>query len=313
LIDINQVEDIMLKKTLLTVLIAVSSSPLVAIAALDGMGAPTPVQAYHTDTPPAAAPAKNDAAAMAEVQAIMSKAKQEAAASKPVLNPVASVSPSVPAATPASVPPAASNDKASVANSEGNSDLSSQLSTLSQTNLMFQQRTDQQIENLSSKNDQLTQQLTRMGEALTILNQEVIQLNSKLQQVRPGLAAASPDTNSSKWEQIKPEFMGGVSYLLYAVLAALVVIILLLLPWNRRHTPRLVPANVPPSNEGNEGEYDFMGTHEAIPAKLDLARAYTAMEDYEAAKQVLTEIQKDGNPEQRSQAGKILESIINKS
>jgi FimV-like protein len=38
-----------------------------------------------------------------------------------------------------------------------------------------------------------------------------------------------------------------------------------------------------------------------------------AMEDHEAAKQVLTEIQKDGNAEQRAQAGKILESIRNKS
>lgn len=294
----------MLKKTLLTVLIAVSSSPLVAIAAIDGMGGPTPVQTYHSDTPaPAAAPAKNDAAAMAQVQAIMAKAKQDAAASKPA---VSQANPPVSAASAAPVP-------VSPQASESNSDLSSQLSTLSQTNLMFQQRTDHQIETLSSKNEQLTQQLARMGEALTIINQEVVQLNSKLQQVRPGLSAALPDANASKWGQIKPEFMGGVSYLLYAVLAALIVIILLLLPWNRRQDTRLVPATVPPSTEANEGEYDFMGTNEAIPAKLDLARAYMAMEDHEAAKQVLTEIQKDGNAEQRAQAGKILESIRNKS
>lgn len=283
----------MLKKTLLTVLISVSSSPLVAIAAVDALvGAPTPVQAYHDAGAP---PAKSDAAAMAQVQAIMAKAKQDALKNKPE-----------PAALAQNTP----NEKTPGVYAENNTDLAGQLATLSQTNLMFQQRADQQIEALSSKNEELTQQLTKMGEALSILNQEVVQLNSRLQEIKP-VPPSAIQSGAGRWVQLKPEFMGGVSYLLYAVLAALIVIILLMLPWYRRQNKVLAPAMA--SEVPNEGEYDFMSTNEAIPAKLDLARAYVAMEDHEAASQVLAEVQKDGNPDQRAQADKMLEAIRKKS
>lgn len=290
----------MLKRSLLTVLIVVSSSPLVAIAAQDSFaGAPTPVQAYHSDAPPA--PAQSDATAMAEVQAVMAKAKQDAAKNTP--DPV-----SKPLAPQISQKP--SHEKSPGANAE-NTDLAGQLATLSQTNLMFQQRADQQIEALSSKNEQLTEQLAKMGQALSLLNQEVISLNSKLQANESGKSTVSSGAETSSWAELKPELLNGTSYLLYAVLAALLVIILLMLPWYRRQQKS--PAPVMAAQEPNEGEYDFMGTHEAIPAKLDLARAYLAMEDHEAAAQVLAEIQKNGNAEQRAEANKMLGSIPRKS
>ena len=48
------------------------------------------------------------------------------------------------------------------------------------------------------------------------------------------------------------------------------------------------------------GEYDFMGSSEGIPAKLDLARAYIAMEDFTAARETLAEILGEGSEEHQS-------------
>lgn len=56
-------------------------------------------------------------------------------------------------------------------------------------------------------------------------------------------------------------------------------------------------------------EYDFMGSHEGIPAKLDLARAYIAMEDYTSARETLSEILGEGNEEQRQEAKILLSKI----
>lgn len=292
----------MLKKTLLAVLITVSASPLVAIA--EGLsGAPTPVQSYHSDTLPS--PGKSDSDAMAQVKALMAKAKKEAAEKK--LAQEAAPTPAQPVlAAQNPSPPSPVSQNTAAANP---SDLAGQVSTLNQTNLMFQQRTDQQIEALAQKNTELTDQLSRMGQALTLLNQEVVQINSKLQQVSSGAPAVPAGT----WDRLKPEFLGGVPYTIYAVLAALLVIILLMLPWYRRGQKPATAAYATEPQAQNEAEYDFMGTHEAIPAKLDLARAYLAMEDHEAAKQVLAEVQKDGNATQREEAKNLMDSILRKS
>lgn len=56
-------------------------------------------------------------------------------------------------------------------------------------------------------------------------------------------------------------------------------------------------------------EYDFMNTHEAIPAKLDLARSYLAMGNKEDACDILRFIVHKGNAEQRSEAEQLLQKI----
>ncbi|MBN2689927.1 MAG: hypothetical protein JXR42_04965 [Gammaproteobacteria bacterium] len=62
-------------------------------------------------------------------------------------------------------------------------------------------------------------------------------------------------------------------------------------------------------DEENLSEYDFMGSREGIPAKLDLARAYVDMGDVESAKEVLAEILKNGSIDQQSEAREILVDI----
>lgn len=69
------------------------------------------------------------------------------------------------------------------------------------------------------------------------------------------------------------------------------------------------PKSVPVMDDDTKSEYDFMGSDEAIPAKLDLARAYVAMEDYKAAQEVINQIMQKGNEKQKQEAAHILEGI----
>ncbi len=52
-----------------------------------------------------------------------------------------------------------------------------------------------------------------------------------------------------------------------------------------------------------------MGTQEAVPAKLDLARAYLAMEDYRSAHHVLVQVINLGNLSQRQEAESLMKQI----
>ena len=63
-------------------------------------------------------------------------------------------------------------------------------------------------------------------------------------------------------------------------------------------------------NESDDkAEYDFMSTQEGINAKLDLARAYIAMEDKAAALQTLKEILSSGNQEQQNHAQQLMAEL----
>lgn len=56
-------------------------------------------------------------------------------------------------------------------------------------------------------------------------------------------------------------------------------------------------------------DFDFLeGTDEAS-TKLDLARAYIDMGDTDGAREILQEVEKDGNPEQQAQAKELIESL----
>ncbi len=94
-----------------------------------------------------------------------------------------------------------------------------------------------------------------------------------------------------------------ITTLQYAVygLAGLVVLVALLSLVRPRKKAKL--------KHEEPGEYDFMNTSEAIPAKLDLARAYIAMEDFTAARETLAKILNEGNEEYRREAKALLNKI----
>ena len=63
------------------------------------------------------------------------------------------------------------------------------------------------------------------------------------------------------------------------------------------------------ADDGTEEEYDFMGSPEGVSAKLDLARAYLAMQDYQQMREVLQAVLQQGNSQQKQQAQDLLDKI----
>lgn len=109
---------------------------------------------------------------------------------------------------------------------------------------------------------------------------------------------------------------------LYANLGIVgLIILLLVLLWMIQYTRRSKlneksgapvhsgPEKTVPIEDDTRGEYDFMGSSEGIPAKLDLARAYIAMEDYTAARETLAEILGANHEEYRTEARALLNQL----
>mgnify|MGYP001804779973 CR=1 FL=1 len=108
-------------------------------------------------------------------------------------------------------------------------------------------------------------------------------------------------------------------YVLYAILVLLVIVIMMLIQRRggyKLQTVTEAAGGTGAANQSNDSdtkdEYDFMNSDEAIPAKLDLARAYMAMEDYKSARKVLEQVGKNGNAEQQAEAKVMLDKIPNK-
>ena len=124
-------------------------------------------------------------------------------------------------------------------------------------------------------------------------------------------------------KQQADQFRQQISQLQYTVygLAALVVLLALLSMARRpkksaKNKIAVAPPKQTPDSgktikieDDTAGEYDFMGSSEGIPAKLDLARAYIAMEDFTAARETLAEILGEGSEEHRQEARSLLNKI----
>lgn len=139
-----------------------------------------------------------------------------------------------------------------------------------------------------------------------------------------GLVAKTVDLMSQQITELQSEVIGlqqqtqqareQVSKLIYAIyaLSVLVILLALLSLTKSRKKSALDPVAAVAAvgaSGGSETDYDFMASNEAIPAKLDLARAYIAMEDFNAARETLTAVLNEGNEEQRLEAKSLLSKI----
>lgn len=203
--------------------------------------------------------------------------------------------------------------------------LESQLSHLNKVSAAFQKQTQQRIDVLNQEQSTLQNKLSQLNQVLGILNQEVNQLSQQITNAQKQLS-----TNLTPAQQAKLQSFasGGVEkvlesskaahYVLYAILILLLIVIMMLIPRRGGYKIQAVAAGSANNSAANEDaedtkdEYDFMNSNEAIPAKLDLARAYMAMEDYKSARKVLDQVQRDGNDEQKAEAKKMFEKIPKK-
>lgn len=162
----------------------------------------------------------------------------------------------------------------------------------------FQRTTDQHIQNLDSSNQ-------AMSAAIETLDQNVAQLQQEVLQLQPV---------NSKVAIIPREDL--VTFIIFGGAAALLLLFGVLMGRLMNRSPQVALAKAISAHpvgdvlaDDTKSEYDFMGTKAAIPAKLDLARSYMAMNDHEQARAVLKTVFEKGDEEQRMVAEALLTKL----
>ncbi|MCX7121278.1 MAG: hypothetical protein NTZ67_05845 [Gammaproteobacteria bacterium] len=154
-----------------------------------------------------------------------------------------------------------------------------------QASLSSQDQTNQRLQNLEDSN-------RAIGRALFTLNQNV------------AILQAQQMDHPSRKSTIDNFFLSHDDYLTLSLAAVSLLLMGMMMGRLMRRNPAVT------ANNGHEkSEYDFMGTNEAIPAKLDLARSYIAMGNHHDAKMELKIVVQKGNEEQKMIAEALLHKI----
>ncbi len=183
--------------------------------------------------------------------------------------------------------------------------LQAQLAQLNQNAISFQQKMDEKILLITNQMNTNQTELQRLEKALMLLDQEVQALQQK-----PGVTALAPAAtthpragNSFKLLSFWEQRIGR-----WGVLVAMIVVLVILIFLTRwvllKKGKRKEDID---AKDDTQGEYDYMGSEESIPAKLNLARAYIKMEDYEQAETLLREVIKKGSKQQQQEAQVLLD------
>lgn len=197
-----------------------------------------------------------------------------------------------------------------------------QLSKMKTTNLLFQQESLKSIRELAQKNLAISTQLTTINQILASLTSELDHLKaaqSRIKSTSSQLTSHKNDQQAS-WQKLLEKYGLSSDYELGG--AALLIFCFGFLAGRARVNKKNIdPAHAPVKNDPDKkeedikeeddtrDEYDFMSSNEAIPAMLDLARSYIAMEDNEQARAVLKAIISRGNEEQQAEAKTLREKI----
>ena len=186
---------------------------------------------------------------------------------------------------------------------------------------------------LAKHEQQLTRSLVQLSNKINYLQREVnamlqlMQAPQSPQHKTTTETAASPRASSSAslalisswWQSAQKQVISWRNYLIMrhgkhnlmmaSISLALVIFLLsfLVFPTSKKGEASGAAA------ETDAGEYDFLGSPEGIPAKLDLARAYFAMQEYEPMREVLTEVMVDGSEEQQRAAKHMMDKIPSES
>lgn len=210
---------------------------------------------------------------------------------------VASDSATTAIAVPAPNPPAQTNVTSNINSTGVDTSLQAQLSQLNQAMLLYQQQGDQRIEAMASKNDMIMSELKNLNQVMLELTREVNVL-----QAQQAALSSLQHVNVSSVSGWRETYFGWLSKLGEANYLDLILMIVLLSLLGflvfkfRQNTPKNT------SSDDTKDEYNFMSTNEAVPAILDLARAYVAMENFSQAKSALQTVLAKGNEAERREA-----------
>jgi FimV-like protein len=149
----------------------------------------------------------------------------------------------------------------------------------------------------------MTKAMTQMHQEVSAMGAQVVQLN----QVATAPKVAPKITNA----ELMTSFVQSVYF---KIISGLFAIALLAIIWffarsaqKRRNSAEADLSDTETADAASD--YDFLNSEDAIPAKLDLARAYMAMEDFQAANVVLNDVFVQGNAEHKQEAQTLLATI----
>ncbi len=197
------------------------------------------------------------------------------------------------------------------------------LTQIEQAETAFSAATNEKLASIQVQNNQLQSRVTRLTQALTIMNEQLSaihmsQLATNKRLIENDSQGAWVNKLTESWQGL----LGGVGFKLFSGFFA---ILLIVLAWRFRpkakqktaeavQTSNEAPADLPEVKTDSadieeQNEYDFINSHEAVPAKLDLARAYIAMGDHASAEKTLQEVLDKGNEKQRGAAQRMIKEI----
>lgn len=161
----------------------------------------------------------------------------------------------------------------------------------------------EQVEELKKQNQMLKDQLSKMQQQLDQTRSAVIDKNTEVIQQKLIVLDQQEATAQKKRYQIDLHLAIGLMVLGFLILT-------FIFTSNRKiKLGKLKPLNPPENPHELEEEYDFMNTQEAWPVKLDLARAYMDMKDFENAKILLMEIKNCPDKRLVKEANKLINQL----
>ena len=173
-----------------------------------------------------------------------------------------------------------------------------EVAQLTQSTLAFERDTDHRIQNLNDSNHAMSTALQTIEENMTQLQQQVSML----------VAGKSSSVSVAHRHQSHSSF----DFAVYLNLIAAGIFLALSGFMFGKLLSRRAPIHIT-KNINASSDYDFMQTPEAIPAQLDLARSYIAMQDFDQARATLSVVLEKGNMQQRMIAESLIQKMNNKS
>ena len=174
-------------------------------------------------------------------------------------------------------------------------------------NAGFEQTTTQHIQDLDESNQAI-------GSAIQTIDQNIAQLEQQV-----NVLQKRELTSSSPFDQLLHGLIHQDldSFIVFGGTAALLLLFGVLMGrLMLRGKSSLAEVNTDSIHRAGDlladdakSDYDFMGTRAAIPAKLDLARSYMAMNDFDQARGVLNTVLEHGDEEQCLVAEALLTKI----
>jgi len=183
--------------------------------------------------------------------------------------------------------------------------LKQKISQLTQSISQMQQIVNQNISRLNQQDFMITQRLQSLEQIARLMNQQ-LQLNAQKTQTQKMQSMNSFYARAHT-------FLGPTGFwvtLVGLVILVIAILWLIILSIKNKHAIENKSTLID-HDEDTKDEYDFMSSKDAIPAKFDLVNAYIAMENNDSAREVLEEIIKLGNEEQKIRAQKLLNNIVN--